>query len=84
MVSDPVISGGRMVLDDGTGLVELGLSNDFALRQWKSGFDTIFSIFDFCSHVLVAATVRIVTYVHRDVPDGCWCIPYPHGGDTSA
>lgn len=26
-----------MVLDDGTGLVELGLSSDFALRQWKSG-----------------------------------------------
>ncbi|CAF1924252.1 hypothetical protein Bca4012_070035 [Brassica carinata] len=37
LVSDPVISGGRMVLDDGTGLVELSLSNDFALRQWKSG-----------------------------------------------
>lgn len=34
------ISGGgddRMVLDDGTGLVELGLSGDFAIRQWKSG-----------------------------------------------
>lgn len=26
-----------MVLDDGTGLVELGLSSDFSLRQWKSG-----------------------------------------------
>lgn len=26
-----------MVLDDGTGLVELGLSSDFAIRQWKSG-----------------------------------------------
>ncbi|KAJ4915116.1 Uncharacterized protein Rs2_00666 [Raphanus sativus] len=37
LVSDPVTSGGRMVLDDGTGLVELGLSSDFALRQWKSG-----------------------------------------------
>lgn len=37
LISDPGISGGRMVLDDGTGLVELGLSSDFALRQWKSG-----------------------------------------------
>ncbi|KAJ4915125.1 Uncharacterized protein Rs2_00675 [Raphanus sativus] len=37
LVSDTIISGGRMVLDDGTGLVELGLSSDFALRQWKSG-----------------------------------------------
>lgn len=26
-----------LVLDDGTGLLELGLTNDFALRQWKSG-----------------------------------------------
>ncbi|KAF8116197.1 hypothetical protein N665_0020s0052 [Sinapis alba] len=32
-----LVSGDRMVLDDGTGLVELGLSTDFALRQWKSG-----------------------------------------------
>ncbi|EOA37194.1 hypothetical protein CARUB_v10010612mg [Capsella rubella] len=34
------ISGGgedSMILDDGTGLVELGLSSDFSLRQWKSG-----------------------------------------------
>lgn len=35
-----------MVLDDGTGLVELSLSNDFALRQWKSGFG-----FDCCSYI---------------------------------
>ncbi|XP_020870333.1 uncharacterized protein LOC9328518 isoform X2 [Arabidopsis lyrata subsp. lyrata] len=35
----PISGGGdnHMVLDDGTGLVELGLSSDFALRQWKSG-----------------------------------------------
>uniref|UniRef100_A0A1J3DR99 RecQ-mediated genome instability protein 2 n=1 Tax=Noccaea caerulescens TaxID=107243 RepID=A0A1J3DR99_NOCCA len=26
-----------VVLDDGTGLVELSLSSDFATRQWKSG-----------------------------------------------
>lgn len=45
MVSDPVTSGGRMVLDDGTGLVELGLSSDFALRQWKSGFNFDFLFF---------------------------------------
>ncbi|XP_010488813.1 PREDICTED: recQ-mediated genome instability protein 2-like [Camelina sativa] len=34
------VSGGgddRMILDDGTGLVELGLSSKFALCQWKSG-----------------------------------------------
>ncbi|VVA90491.1 unnamed protein product [Arabis nemorensis] len=38
LVSNPVISGdNRMVLDDGTGLVELSLSSDFAIRQWKSG-----------------------------------------------
>ncbi|KAL1201883.1 hypothetical protein V5N11_014843 [Cardamine amara subsp. amara] len=40
LVSNPVISGGgdkRVVLDDGTGLVELCLSSDFAIRQWKSG-----------------------------------------------
>ncbi|ESQ36047.1 hypothetical protein EUTSA_v10009077mg [Eutrema salsugineum] len=42
LVFDQVISDGRMVLDDGTGLVELGLCSDFAHRQWKSGFGTIF------------------------------------------
>ncbi|KAG7653543.1 RecQ-mediated genome instability protein 2 [Arabidopsis suecica] len=35
----PISGGGdnSLVLDDGTGLVELGLSGDFAIRQWKSG-----------------------------------------------
>ncbi|CAL9214173.1 unnamed protein product [Arabidopsis halleri] len=35
----PISGGGdnHMILDDGTGLVELGLSSDFAIRQWKSG-----------------------------------------------
>ncbi|CAN8294995.1 unnamed protein product [Cochlearia groenlandica] len=37
LVSDSDISGDRMVLDDGTGLIELGLASDFALRQWKLG-----------------------------------------------
>lgn len=53
LVSNPIISGGgdkRVVLDDGTGLVELGLSSDFALRQWKSGFVTIF---DFATLVAI-------------------------------
>ncbi|WRX33698.1 RecQ-mediated genome instability protein 2 - like 2 [Theobroma cacao] len=28
----------RLLLDDGTGIVELSLSGDFRQRQWKKGF----------------------------------------------
>ncbi|XP_010557384.1 PREDICTED: uncharacterized protein LOC104826400 isoform X2 [Tarenaya hassleriana] len=38
LVSTPDSRGdSRMILDDGTGLVELGLSSEFGNRQWKSG-----------------------------------------------
>lgn len=50
MTSAPVLKGvliscggdNPVVLDDGTGLVELSLSSDFACRQWKLGSLTIF------------------------------------------
>ncbi|GFZ20366.1 hypothetical protein Acr_28g0010710 [Actinidia rufa] len=37
LVSTASDGGGRFVLDDGTGLVELSLSRDFSNRQWTLG-----------------------------------------------
>ncbi|XP_057482807.1 uncharacterized protein LOC130769625 [Actinidia eriantha] len=37
LVSTVSEGGGRFVLDDGTGLVELSLSRDFSNRQWTLG-----------------------------------------------
>ncbi|XP_057456034.1 uncharacterized protein LOC130747196 [Lotus japonicus] len=37
LVSSSDADGGRLLLDDGTGVIELSLSSGFSLRQWKVG-----------------------------------------------
>lgn len=40
--------------------------------------------FDFAHFLVACIKPSRIIYVHRDVPDGGWCIPYSHGRDTSA
>ncbi|KAI5599947.1 hypothetical protein POPTR_002G256001v4 [Populus trichocarpa] len=73
---------GRLLLDDGTGVIELCLSGDFRLRHWDSGtYPFSFLIYFFFWHILAyidrSVFLGCIFELYRDVCDGSWRVLCP-------